>query len=253
MEPVIIYEGENFVVINKPAGLAVHAGGSIKTEEALTAWLVARFPEIKNVGDLPAEALLVRRSLGEAGAKAGEPYRPGIVHRLDKETSGVMVIARNQESFEILKQLFKTRQVEKKYIALVHGVITEKSGVINLPVGALKGNGVKRTTREKYGREMKDAVTEFQVLERFSNATLVEVMPKTGRMHQIRVHFAALHHPVVGDRLYGKKEVKSGELGRQFLHAGSLSFSYPGGRRFVFEASLPEDLKSFLASLRKDR
>lgn len=234
MEPTIIYEDKDLIVINKPAGLAVHAGGSIKEGEALTAWLVKKFPEIKNIGDDPA-------------------LRPGIVHRLDKETSGVMVVARNQESFEILKQLFKTRQVEKRYIVLVQGVVAEKSGVIKLSIGMLRGNGVKRTTREKFGKEMKDAITEFRVLERFQNATLVEARPKTGRMHQIRAHFAALHHSVVGDRLYGKNGVKPEGPGRQFLHAGSLSFSYPGGRRFVFEAALPQDLKSFLALLRKGR
>jgi len=244
MVPTTIYEDKDFVVINKPAGLPVHAGGSIKSGETLVDWLIKKYPEIKKVGD-------------------DLTVRPGIVHRLDKETSGVMVAARTQEGFDNLKQLFKSRMVEKKYLALVRGVINQKSGRINLPVGTLKSHGVKRTVRKDYGKQMKEAVTEFRVLEHFPDATLVEARPKTGRMHQIRAHFAALHHPIVGDRLYGgnkpsffmkglDKDLPAG-LSRQFLHAGSLSFSYPGGRRFVFEASLPEDLKKFLASLRNSR
>ena len=233
MEPSIIYEDKNFIVVNKPAGLPVHAGGSVKSG-TLVEWLIEKYPEIKKVGDDPK-------------------IRPGIVHRLDKETSGVMVAARNIESFETLKHLFKTRQVSKKYFALVRGRIVKNHGRIAFPIGTLKSHGVKRTVHAKHGKAMKEAVTEFRTLERFRDATLVEVSPKTGRMHQIRVHFAAIGHPVLGDRLYGGAVVREAGLSRQFLHASSLSFSYPEGRRFTFEASLPEDLKEILKGLRKRR
>ena len=233
IHPSIIYEDKNFIVVNKPAGLPVHAGGAVKGE-TLVGWLVKKYPEIKSVGDDPK-------------------IRPGIVHRLDKETSGVMVVARTQESFEALKHLFKTRQVAKKYFALVKGRIAKKSGVIELPIGTLKTHGVKRTVFAKHAKNIKAAVTAFRVLERFPDSTLVEVLPKTGRMHQIRVHFAAIGHPVLGDRLYGGAAAREAGLSRQFLHASSLSFSYPEGRRFTFEASLPEDLKEILKGLRKRR
>lgn len=232
MEPTVIYEDKNFIVVNKPAGLPVHAGGSVKGK-TLVEWLLEQFPEIKNVGDDPK-------------------VRPGIVHRLDKETSGVMVVARTEKSFEELKHLFQRRQIVKKYLALIRGRLAQKTGTIALPIGTLKIHGVKRTTRAKHAKAVKEAVTVYRVLERFDDATLVEVQPKTGRMHQIRVHFAAIGHPVMGDRLYGGQHRPAG-LSRQFLHASSLSFSYPEGKRFSFEASLPADLKEYVAGLRKRR
>lgn len=247
MEPQIIYEDKNFIVVNKPAGLPVHAGGSVKKGEALVDWLIKKCPEIKKVGDEPS-------------------IRPGIVHRLDKETSGVMVVARNQESFSGLKRLFQTRQVTKKYLALVKGQVARNRGTIELPIGTLKSHGVKRTVHARHAKAIKEASTEFSVLERFSDATLVEVVPKTGRMHQIRVHFVSIGHPVLGDRLYGGalsvpkgraerggKAASHTGLRRQFLHARSISFSYPEGRRFTFEASLPDDLKTFLKELRRKK
>ena len=230
-KPSVIYEDKNFIVVNKPAGLPVHVGGSIKSG-TLAEWLIEKYPEIKSVGDDPK-------------------IRPGIVHRLDKETSGVMVVARNKESFETIKNLFKTRQVVKRYLALVKGRIAKNSGVIELPIGVLKTHGVKRTILQKHAKNIKAAVTAFRVLERFSDSTLVEVSPKTGRMHQIRVHFASIGHPVLGDRLYGGKSSMMAGLERQFLHASSLSFSYLEGRRFTFEVSLPKDLKEILGGLRK--
>lgn len=232
IQPSVIYENKNFIVVNKPAGLPVHAGGSVKIGESLVDWLIQTYPELKNVGDAPK-------------------IRPGIVHRLDKETSGVMIVARTAESFGALKRLFQTRQIDKKYIALVYGRIAQKFGRIALPIGAPKKRGVKRTTRTAHARSVKEAVTEFRVLERFADSTLVEVLPKTGRMHQIRIHFASIGHPVLGDRLYAPKSSRAPGLTRQFLHARSIVFSYPEGKRFAFEASLPDDLKLFLRNLRK--
>lgn len=231
--PSVIFESDDFVVVNKPAGLAVHKGGSIRGD-TLIDWLVKKYPEIKKVGDNPL-------------------VRPGIVHRLDKETSGVMVVARTENAFRELKKLFQSRQIEKTYMALVRGTVKQKRGIIDFPIGTLRSHGVKRTVRQEHAKNIKAALTAFRVLERFPGATLVEVTPKTGRMHQIRVHFAALGHPVFGDRLYGGRKSMLPELSRQFLHAYSLSFSYPEGRRFQFSANLPEDLKAVLANLRKSR
>lgn len=231
--PSVIFESDDFIVVNKPAGLAVHKGGSINGG-TLVDWLIKKYPEIKKVGDDPA-------------------VRPGIVHRLDKETSGVMVVARAQKAFQELKKKFQTRQIEKTYMALVRGAVKQKRGVIDLPIGTLRSHGVKRTVRQEHAKNIKTAATAFRVLERFPNATFVEVTPKTGRMHQIRVHFSAIGHPVFGDRLYGGKADVLPGLSRQFLHASSLSFSYPEGRRFQFSANLPDDLKAVLAVLRKAR
>lgn len=233
MKPALIFASADFIVVNKPAGLPVHGGGAVKGE-TLVDWLLEKYPEIKNVGDDPA-------------------LRPGIVHRLDKETSGVMIVARSQESFAALKKLFQTRQINKKYLALVRGRIEKKSGTVSLPIGVLKKHGVKRTVRPVAGKAMKEALTEFRVLEKFRDSTLIEVSPKTGRMHQIRVHLASISHPVLGDRLYGGGAPAEPGLSRQFLHASSISFSYPAGNRFTFEASLPADLKVLLARLRKNK
>lgn len=233
-QPSTICEEKNFIVVNKPAGWAVHAGGSVNTRETLTAWLLEKYPEIKTVGDDPKT-------------------RPGIVHRLDKDTSGVMVVARNKEGFEELKRLFKYRKIQKTYLALVGGRINKKSGVIDLAIGTLKRHGVKRTVREEFGKSMKPALTVFKTLEHFPGATLIEAKPKTGRMHQIRVHLAAMGHPILGDRLYGGAVSKVEGLPRQFLHAKSIAFSYPEGKSFAFEAGLPEDLKAYLSFLRKSR
>lgn len=215
--------------------------------ETLVDFLLEKFPEIKGVGDLPAEA----------STKAGELYRPGIVHRLDKDTSGVMVVARNQKSFEELKELFKNRRVEKIYWAIVCGKPKEKSGIISLPIGRLMRNPLKRgvETEKSRVRGAREAVTEYKVLKSGSEYSLAELKPRTGRMHQLRVHMKALGHPVACDKLYGGKNVCCPEsISRQLLHAKSLAFSFPAfaettagkpvGRKLHFEADPPEDFSN---------
>lgn len=228
---VIIHEDKDFLALAKPAGIAVHGGKSVRGE-TLVDWLIAKYPEVKRVGDDPTT-------------------RPGIVHRLDKETSGVMVVARNQKTFEVLKQLFKARQVRKTYLALVVGA-PKKSGVIDAAIGRQIRNPLKRGVGRGIRAE-RAAITRYRVLENFSGFSLVEVKPETGRMHQIRVHFASIGHPIASDRIYGGARALAPGLERQFLHAASLSFSYPEGRRWQFEASLPEELDAVLKSLRRAR
>ncbi len=236
----VIYEDPQFVAVYKPAGVLVHATHlttktlRLKTEEkTLVDWAVQRYPEIKNVGD---ELIM----------------RPGIVHRLDRQTSGVLVMARTQEFFEYLKKQFQAHEAKKTYIALVYGRVAERKGVIDVPI-SIKAGSVKRTVRG--GRMTKEAVTEYSVEKYFMRGrdvpeyfTLLRVHPKTGRTHQIRVHLASIGHPVVGDALYTKRKDPFG-LGRQFLHAESLEFAMPDGRRMRVEAELPNELQSVLQNL----
>jgi len=214
----IIYEDKDILAINKPTGLVVHG------ENSLVDWLIKKYPEIKGVGE--------------------DPERPGIVHRLDKDTSGVLLIAKNQKSFEYLKEQFQNRKIKKKYIVLVCGKLKVESGVIDLPIGRSK-TPLKRLASEKARGKLREAITEYKVIKKFDNYTLVEAFPKTGRTHQIRVHFKAIGHPVAGDKLYGRQN----NLNRQFLHANSLEFNLLNGARIKLEADLPEDLKNFLNML----
>lgn len=225
-----IHEDQDFVVLDKPAGIAVHGGVSVRGK-TVADWLVQHYPEVKSVGDDPRQ-------------------RPGIVHRLDKDTSGVMVVARNQKAFEALKQLFKDRKIEKTYLALVVGAPKKKSGVIDASIGRSLRQATKRAAGAQ-ARGARTATTHYRILEKVGNYSLLEVKPKTGRMHQIRVHLASVGCPVAGDTLYGGKKALIEGLRRQFLHALRLEFSYPEGRRLRFESPLPDDLDRVLKGLRR--
>lgn len=229
-QPEVLYQDKNVLAINKPAGLLVHPT-RISKEKTLIDWLLKNYPEVKNVGDDPK-------------------MRPGIVHRLDKDTSGVMVIARNQKAFEYLKKLFQTKQIKKTYIALVWGKIEQRSGIIEKPLG-LKTGSLKRTVRTEKARMVKEAKTIYRVKKyvvlrqaqdnKVVDATLLEVEPLTGRTHQIRVHLASIGHPVVGDTLYSRRVVPAG-LKRQFLHAESIELTLPSGSRVKITADPPQEL-----------
>ena len=239
-EPEIIFENDDFLVIDKPAGLLVHgvrvgarrradaarAGKARGEEPTLVDWLLARHPEIKNVGDDPS-------------------LRPGIVHRLDKATSGVMLAAKTQASFERLKKLFQEHRMRKTYFALVWGVPKNKKGTIDAPIG-IKNGSLKRSVHSS--KMAKPAVTEYFVVEDLGDRALLRVNPLTGRTHQIRVHLASIGHPIVGDALYGKKPPRDStplhaavSPPRLMLHAAALAFSDDGGNGFEFEAPLPSD------------
>ena len=227
MQPSIIYEESDFLVINKPAGLIVHP---VKDgEESVVSWLLKNYPEVATVGDDPEN-------------------RAGIVHRLDRDTSGVMIIPRTQEAFLFFKNLFQTKTVHKTYIALVYGAPKELKGVIDKPIGLNSGT-VKRTVHVKNAKMVKDAVTDYEVIKTFEiggvQVSLVRVSPKTGRTHQIRVHMASINCPIVGDTLYGPKK-QSIQISRQFLHADSIEFPTPRGNRLTISADMPEELAALI-------
>jgi 23S rRNA pseudouridine1911/1915/1917 synthase len=212
MEPRIIAENEWLIAIDKPAGLIVHSDG--RTEEStLVDWLVARWPALVDVG----EPWLSPQ--GESIA------RPGIVHRLDRTTSGVMLIAKTQDAWEYLRAEFKARRVEKKYLALVHGAL-EGEGRISAEID--KGGTPKKWFAKDCPPDSKRAaITDWKSLEVRENVTLVEAKPRTGRTHQLRVHFAHIGHPIVGDHLYGAG--LSDGFERVMLHACSISVNLPEG------------------------
>lgn len=227
MEIQVLHKDKNFLVINKPAGLLVHSVKG-KQQQSLIDWLIKNYPEIRKVGDEPET-------------------RPGIVHRLDKDTSGVMLVARTQTAFDYFKKQFQEHKIKKTYVALVWGLVTPKEGIIEKPIG-LKTGTTKRTVYLKTAKMIKEAKTEYKATKFLklgnNDFTLLEAQPLTGRTHQIRVHFASIGHPIVGDKLYGKRETLG--LDRHFLHAESLEFSSPETGRFKIAADLPEELTTFL-------
>ncbi len=241
----IIFQNDDFVVIEKPAGLAVHRG--VGTEgKTLVDFLVEKFPEIRKVGDAQP------RTITQGGISAWDPEsRPGIVHRLDKETSGVMLISRNQKSFERLKNLFKNREVEKKYIALVHGVPKDAEGKIEGEMGRSKRDFRKQTLVKGKARVRKErySLTYYRVLRKFKKYSLLEVFPKTGRTHQIRVHLHSIGHPIVGDKKYTFKPYKKEICARMFLHARGISFPGADGKLLNFESPMPAEFGEFERNL----
>ena len=225
----IIFENEDIIVIDKPANLTVHPVHP-EQKDTLVNELITHYPEIKNVGE--------------------DPLRPGIVHRLDKDTSGLMVIAKNNKVFEHLKNQFQQRKVEKKYIALVHGKVKDKKGTITKSISFSKKDHKKRSAL--LDEKSKRAWTEYQVIENFENYTLLEVSIKTGRTHQIRIHLASIGHPVAGDKQYKfKRQINPKNLSRQFLHAKYLKFQLLDGKIMEFKSELPEDLKNTLKEIKK--
>ena len=219
----ILYEDDFIAVVNKPSGLAVHPGAGRKASTLVNA-LLAHFSLPQKGGDV----------------------RPGIVHRLDKDTSGLIVVAKNEHSLMELSRQFRERTVEKTYLALVHGTIAEEEGLIEVPIGRDPKNRVKFAPSLKGKR----ALTEFLVLKRYRDYTLLKLKPVTGRTHQIRVHLSFIGHPVVGDPVYGWPNPwrKVGQL----LHAYSLVFIHPvTGKTLRFEAPLPQDFQAILEGLDK--
>jgi 23S rRNA pseudouridine1911/1915/1917 synthase len=234
MEPTIIYEDESCVALNKPPGMLMHAARHMKAisgETTVADWLRNKYPEIGNVGDDPV-------------------HRPGIVHRLDKETSGVVIVAKTQEYFEYLKSLFQRHEMQKTYIALVRGKLREPEGRVDAPIGIVSGS-IKRSTRS--AKMSKPATTTYKVLREAElpsgqPVSLLAVSPKTGRTHQIRVHCASIGHPVIGDRLYGGKQDVLGQDSRLMLHALSMEFSPSPGKRIKIEAPAPPEFTVYLST-----
>ncbi len=225
----IVYEDRDILVINKPAGILTHPKNKSDQSESIAGWILKKYPQIKNVGD--------------------DFLRPGIVHRLDKNTSGLLIIAKTQPAFSYLKKLFQERKIEKTYLALVYGELKNKRGIIKSPLGKI---GTKQTTKILGKRELKEkeAVTEYRIKNKFKDYTLLEVYPKTGRTHQIRIHLSSIHHPVVGDDLYGPRNKKLPfAINRLFLHAYRLKFISHSGKALFFEADLPRELTDIISAL----
>lgn len=240
----IVYEDNDIVVINKPAGLLTHPINRTDTSESVVSWVLEKYPEIKNVTDKHGE------TLGQ-----WVDLRPGIVHRLDRETSGLMIIAKTQTAFDYLKNQFQERKIKKTYLALVSDKLKEKSGRIELPLGKI---GTKQSTQIHGKRDLKEkaAITEYKVVATYklpaTSYQLLEVSPLTGRTHQIRAHLKSIGHPIVCDPIYGgKSPVCPSELGRLFLHAQKLSFTTPSGQALTLETDLPQELAGFLENLPK--
>jgi len=225
----ILYEDAHMIVINKPAGLVVHPAAGNENGTLVNALL-------HHCTDL---------------AGIGGEIRPGIVHRLDKDTSGAIVVAKTEATLNELARQFKARETEKEYLAIVRGVPAPPRGTIKTTIGRHPIHRKKMAADVRNGRH---AVSTYEVVEAFDGAALLRVRIETGRTHQIRVHMAHIKHPVVGDKLYGRAHTDGIQADRQMLHAAKLSVAHPDtGERMYFSASLPQDMESLLATLRNTK
>jgi len=238
LTPFIIYEDEDTLAINKPAGLVVHGDGRTK-EPSVSEWLVSKYPEAKGVGEM------IRLEGGDI------IDRSGVVHRLDRDTSGVLLLAKTQAGFEHLKNQFLERTISKTYLAFVYGSVKEDHGTLSMPIGKSPSDFRKYSAGRGAMGDMRDAVTYFQVLKRFDaspaepgqsgGGTLVEAKPKTGRTHQIRVHFQSLQRPVVCDKLYAASKPSILGFQRLALHARKVDFKNMKDEAISLKAEYPED------------
>ena len=232
MEFNIIYQDPNILVIDKPAGLVVFSEGQVK-KNTLIDYLLEKFPDLENVGQAP---------------------RYGIIHRLDKDTSGILLIAKNNKALTFFQNQFKEGRVFKKYLALVVGNLKNTGGTIETLIGRSPKDRRKQKIylpEEPESDKKRKAVTEYKILENFKNFSLIEVVPKTGRKHQIRAHLAYLGYPIAGDKLYGfKSQILPKDLSRQFLHATCLKIELPNGEIKEFHSDMPQDLKNVLKNLK---
>lgn len=229
-EPQIIFEDADILVLDKPVGLVVHSDGRTN-EPTLVDWLLEHYPQMRGIGE---------PWVRDTGTVI---ERPGIVHRLDRETSGVMVIAKTQEAYEHLKAQFQNREIKKEYIAVVHGVFKDDalSGVVDKPIGKSPKDFRRWSAQPGARGHMRAAVTRYTVQEQVgqgaSGFALVALRPMTGRTHQLRVHMKAIHHAIVGDSLYGVSE----DVPRMLLHAHRLMFTHPTtGERAAYTVAVPQ-------------
>ncbi len=234
MQLNILYEDDMLLVVDKPPGLAVSREGmGTGEQETIADLLLGQYPELEQLG---------------------EEMRYGIIHRLDKDTSGVLLVAKTKEAFAFFQQQFQERKVHKRYVCLVQGVLKEDEGVIEARLARSPNDRRKQKAfvpGELGEDKAREAKTLYRVAERFAAYTLLEVMPETGRKHQIRAHLAFLHHPIAGDKLYGFKGQEAPEgLNRQFLHANQITLPMPEGGTKEFLSELPKDLQDVLDNLR---
>lgn len=222
----IVYEDDDLIIVDKPNNLVVHPGAG-NFDNTLVNGLLFNMKELSSIDE----------------------SRPGIIHRLDKQTTGLLIVAKNNQSHYFLSQELKNRQIKREYITLVHGRINSRSGTIDAPIARDKHNRLKMTVSKV---NAKNAVTHFKVLESFDQYTLIACQLETGRTHQIRVHLQWINHPVVNDPLYGKYPVEDSSIG-QYLHAYKISFIHPRTKKMMtFKSDLPEFFESRVKLLRKE-
>ena len=233
LEPTILFEDADVLVVDKPAGLVVHSDG--RTEEpTLTDWVLEKYPTLKDVGGMHTL---------DSGRYAP---RAGILHRLDRETSGVIVIAKNDETFYFIQRQFLDHSIQKVYNAIVFGKLEQKEGMIDLPIGRSRSDFRKWTTGEDARGTLRPAYTEYRVLKESDEFSLLELRPKTGRTHQLRVHLLAAAHPILCDGRYESPCALG--FGRLALHASTLTLKLPNGKMRTFIAPPPEDFTTAFLS-----
>ena len=219
----VLYEDSDVVAVNKPAGLITHSDGRT-VEETAEDWFYEKYPEARlPEGELPERKV-------------------GYVHRLDRDTSGVLVFAKNPIAYEFLRKAFHDRDVKKTYLALVHGTLKDKKGAIDFDIGRSRRDFRLRSAQPKAKGRLRDALTRYEVIGEAPEYSLIKAMPETGRTHQIRVHLKAIHHPIVADPLYSPKSAPTFGLTRLGLHAYSIDLPLPSGGRTTITAPVPSDL-----------
>ncbi len=225
-----IYEDDEVVVINKPSGILVHADG-VSKDKTITDWVLENYPEAINVGE-------------EATLKNGEVIkRPGIVHRLDKDTSGALLICKTKKAYEYFKELFQNKNIKKEYHALVYGIVKNDSGIIDKPIGRHPADFRRRLAENGARGELREAITKYEVIKRGKEASFIHAYPLTGRTHQIRVHLKSINHPVVCDSLYAPKGTCLFSINRLALHAYKITWKNMAGIEQTAIAPYPEDFE----------
>ncbi len=237
-EPTILYEDDDIVAVNKPAGLVVHGDGKT-TEPILVDWILKNYPEVKDIGESWVK-------------KSGETIlRPGIIHRLDRETSGVMLVAKTKESFQNLKRQFQNHEIKKIYHTFVFGEMLARldgvsggktmEGTINRPIGRSAKDFRMWSAQRGARGELREAITDYKVIKNFGDYAFVEISPKTGRTHQIRVHFKAISHPLVADSLYAPARENTLGFKHLALHSYQITFTDLHDKTHTVTAPYPED------------
>jgi 23S rRNA pseudouridine1911/1915/1917 synthase len=231
--PKILFEDENYLIVDKPAGMLVHSDGKTKGD-GVTDWLSKKYPTLENVG-------------GEVEVQHGEPVkRWGLVHRIDRETSGILVIAKNQIAFDDLQKKFQDRKVKKTYYAFVYGRVIIDHQVVDMPIGRSKTDFRRWSTGTDARGVLREATTEYRVIHKTDEVTFVEVAPKTGRTHQIRVHMRVVGNPIVCDPVYAPLRKGVLGFGRLALHAKGISFKSLAGEQISVSAPYPPDFAKAL-------